>query len=160
MGESAACRYRLARGGLVNAPGELVESSRWKTDQSQRAAHVGTNQSHTTMAGGALGLWLLVADRYFLPERSHIGGRHEGRVCVWRCGAGSCMFAQDVFAQRSGARGLPEGDYRAAVGPGYAAHPRLRVVIRRGMRWAGQPSLIFRPCQLGPHHSCLQVMRG
>jgi len=50
----------------------------------------------------------------------------------------SCLFAQDVFAQRSGSRGFGEGSYRAT---GYVGRPRLRVVVRPGLRWAGQPVL-------------------
>ena len=52
----------------------------------------------------------------------------------------SCLFAQDVFAQRSGSRGFGEGSYRASA-PGYVGRPRLRVVVRPGLRWAGQPVL-------------------
>ena len=55
-----------------------------------------------------------------------------------------CVFAQDVFAQRSGSRGADEGGYRAAA-PGYVGRPRLRVVARPGLRWAGQPRLIYYP---------------
>jgi hypothetical protein len=50
----------------------------------------------------------------------------------------SCVYAQDVFAQRSGSRGFGEGGYRAAA-PGYVGRPRLGVVVRPGLRWAGQP---------------------
>ena len=49
----------------------------------------------------------------------------------------SCLFAQDVFAQRSGSHGSGEGGYRAAA-PGDVGRPRLRVVVRPGLRWAGQ----------------------
>src|SRR6266704_6002748 len=56
----------------------------------------------------------------------------------------SCVFAQDVFAQRSGSRGFGEGGYRAAA-PGYVGRPRLRVVAHPGLRWAGQPRLIYYP---------------
>jgi hypothetical protein len=56
----------------------------------------------------------------------------------------SCVFAQDVFAQRSDSRVSGEGGYRAAA-PGYVGRPRLRVVVRPGLRWAGQPRLIYYP---------------
>ncbi len=56
----------------------------------------------------------------------------------------SCVFAQDVFAQRSVSRGFGEGGYRAAA-PGYVGRPRLRVVAHPGLRWAGQPRLIYYP---------------
>jgi hypothetical protein len=75
----------------------------------------------------------------------------------------SCVFAQDVFAQRSGPRGFGEGGYRA-VAPGNVGRPRIRVVIRPGLWWAGQPRLIYYPylisrtCQLELPHSILQVM--
>jgi len=50
----------------------------------------------------------------------------------------SCVFAQDVFAQRSGSG---EGSYRA-VAPGHVG--RTRVVIRP-LRWSGQPRLVYYP---------------
>ena len=56
----------------------------------------------------------------------------------------SCVFAQGVFAQRGDSRVFGEGGNRAAV-PGYVGHPRLRVVVRPGLRWAGQPRLIYYP---------------
>ena len=56
----------------------------------------------------------------------------------------SCVFAQDVFAQRSGSRGFGEDDHRAAA-PGYVGRPRLHVVVRPGLRWDGQPRLIYYP---------------
>ena len=56
----------------------------------------------------------------------------------------SCVFAQDVFAQRSGPRGSGEVGYRAAA-PGFVGRPRLRVVVRPGLRWAGQPRLFYYP---------------
>ena len=43
----------------------------------------------------------------------------------------SCVFAQDVFAQRGGFR---EDGLRAAA-PGYVGRPKLRVVVRPGLRW-------------------------
>ena len=46
----------------------------------------------------------------------------------------SCVFAPDVFAQRGGFR---EG---AA-----ASNPRLRVLVRPGLRWTGPPRLIYYP---------------
>ena len=56
----------------------------------------------------------------------------------------SCLFAQGVFAQRSGSGGFGEGGYRAAA-PGYVGRPKLRVVVRPGLRWTGQPRLIYYP---------------
>jgi hypothetical protein len=49
----------------------------------------------------------------------------------------SCVFAQDVFAQRSGFR---EDGFRAAA-PG--GRPKLRVVVRPGLRWAGGPRFYY-----------------
>jgi hypothetical protein len=51
----------------------------------------------------------------------------------------SCVFAQDVFAQRDGSR---EVGFRAAA-PGYVGRPRLRVVVRPGLRCAGWPTLCY-----------------
>jgi hypothetical protein len=53
----------------------------------------------------------------------------------------SCVFAQDVFAQRGGFR---EAGFRAAA-PGYIGRPKLRVVVRSSLRWAGPPRLIYYP---------------
>ena len=53
----------------------------------------------------------------------------------------SCVFTQDVFAQRGGFR---EAGFRAAA-PGYIGHPKLRVVVRPSLRWAGPPRLIYYP---------------
>ena len=50
----------------------------------------------------------------------------------------SCVFAQDVFAQRSGSG---EGSYRA-VAPGHVGRPR---VVIRPLRWSGQPRLVYYP---------------
>ena len=50
----------------------------------------------------------------------------------------SCVFAQDVVAQRRG--GFREG----AAAPGYVGHPRLRVVVRPILPWTGPP-LIYYP---------------
>ncbi len=47
----------------------------------------------------------------------------------------SCVFAQDVFAQRGGHR---EG----AAAPGYTGRPRLRVVVHPW--WTGPP-LVYYP---------------
>ena len=47
----------------------------------------------------------------------------------------SCVFAQDVLAQRGGYR---EG----AAAPGY--RPRLRVVVHPN-RWTGPPKLVYYP---------------
>jgi hypothetical protein len=46
-----------------------------------------------------------------------------------------CVFAQDVFAQGGGFR---EAGFRAAA-PGYVGRPKLRVVVRPGLRCAGPP---------------------
>ena len=54
----------------------------------------------------------------------------------------SCVFAQDVFAQRSGSRGLGEAGFRTAA-PGYIGRPKLRVVVRPGLRCAGRPRLCY-----------------
>jgi hypothetical protein len=54
----------------------------------------------------------------------------------------SCLFAQDVFAQRSGSRGLGEAGFRTAA-PGYIGRPKLRVVVRSGLRCAGRPRLCY-----------------
>ena len=51
----------------------------------------------------------------------------------------SCVFAQDVFAQRGGFR---EDGLRAAA-PGYVGRPKLRVVVRPGLRCAGWPALCY-----------------
>ena len=51
----------------------------------------------------------------------------------------SCVFAQDVFAQRDGSR---EAGFRAAA-PGYVGRPRLRVVVPPGLRCAGWPRLCY-----------------
>ncbi len=53
----------------------------------------------------------------------------------------SCVFTQDVFAQRSGFR-------VHAAAPGYIGHPRLRVVVRP--RWNGPP-LVYYPYADLPH---------
>jgi hypothetical protein len=52
----------------------------------------------------------------------------------------SCVFAQDVFAQRGGFR---EAGFRAAA-PGYIGRPKIRVVVRPSLRWAGPP-LVYYP---------------
>ena len=52
----------------------------------------------------------------------------------------SCVFAQDVFAQR----GVREDGFRAAA-PGYVGRAKLRVVVRPGLRWAGPPRLSYYP---------------
>jgi hypothetical protein len=76
----------------------------------------------------------------------------------------SCLFAQDVFSQPSGSGGFGEGGYPAAA-PGYVGRQKLRVVVRPGLRWAGQPRLIYYPYSdlpyvpVGTPHSILQVMR-
>jgi hypothetical protein len=54
----------------------------------------------------------------------------------------SCVFAQDVFAQRGGSRGFGEDGYRAAA-PGYIGRPKSRVVVRPGLRWAGPPLIYY-----------------
>jgi hypothetical protein len=51
----------------------------------------------------------------------------------------SCVFAQDVFAQRGGAG---EPGFRAAA-PGYVGRPKLRVVVRPGLRCTGWPRLCY-----------------
>jgi len=51
----------------------------------------------------------------------------------------SCVFAQDVFAQRGSLR---EDSFRAAA-PGYVGRPRLRVIVRPGLRCAGWPRLCY-----------------
>src|SRR5215831_3810588 len=58
--------------------------------------------------------------------------------------AASWVFAQDVFAQRTGSG---EGGYRAAA-PGHLGRPR--VVIRR-LRWPGQPRVVYYPGSDLPH---------
>jgi hypothetical protein len=67
------------------------------------------------------------------------------RASVLRAAAllASCVFAQDVFAERSGSRAFVEDGHRAAA-PGHVVRPRLRVVVRP-LRWAGQPRLIYYP---------------
>jgi hypothetical protein len=47
----------------------------------------------------------------------------------------SCVFAQDVFAQRGSSRGVGGGGYRSAA-PGYVGRPGLRVVVRPVRRLA------------------------
>src|SRR5205823_2709804 len=71
-------------------------------------------------------------------------GRRPGADSGAAALVASCVFAQDVFAQRSGSRGFGEGGYRAAA-PGYVGPPRLRVVVRPELRWTGQPRLIYYP---------------
>ena len=44
----------------------------------------------------------------------------------------SCVFAQDVFAQRGGFR---EAGFRAAA-PGYIGRPKQRVVVRPSLRYS------------------------
>jgi hypothetical protein len=61
----------------------------------------------------------------------------------------SCVFAQDVFAQHSDSRVFGEGGYRAP--PGYVGRPRLRVVVRPGLRRAGWPRLIYYPYSDRPY---------
>ena len=51
----------------------------------------------------------------------------------------SCVFAQDVFAQRGGVR---EAGFRASAS-GYVGRPKLRVVVRPGLRCAGWPRLCY-----------------
>jgi hypothetical protein len=75
----------------------------------------------------------------------------------------SCVFAQDVFAQRGGSRGFGEDGYRAAA-PGYIGRPKSRVVVRPGLRWAGPPLIYYAGSDLpyvppGTPHSILQVMQ-
>ncbi len=53
----------------------------------------------------------------------------------------SCVFTQDVFAQRAGFR-------VHAAAPGYIGHPRLRVLVRP--RWNGPP-LVYYPYPDLPH---------
>ena len=55
----------------------------------------------------------------------------------------SCVFAQDVFAQRGGIR---EG----AAAPGYIGRPKVRVVVRSSLPWTGPP-LIYYPYADLPH---------
>jgi hypothetical protein len=50
----------------------------------------------------------------------------------------SCLFAQEVFAQRGGSR---DGGYRAAA-PGHVGRPR---VVIRPLRWPGPPRLVYYP---------------
>jgi hypothetical protein len=109
-----------------------------RTNQSRRARVSGT--------GLFAGLWLFGGlSCIFCPR-----GPHKELVMrrAFVLGAAalvaSWLFAQDAFAQRSGSRGFGEGGNRAAV-PGYVGHPRLRVVVRPGLRWAGQPRLIYYP---------------
>jgi hypothetical protein len=59
----------------------------------------------------------------------------------------SCMFAQDVFAQRGGFRGFHEGGFRAAA-PGMLAVSR--VVVRPGLRFPIPAGLPYVPVGTPP----------
>jgi hypothetical protein len=54
----------------------------------------------------------------------------------------SCAFAQDVLAQRSGPREVGNGNLRT-ISPGYVARPKVRVVVRPGLRCGGWPRLCY-----------------
>jgi hypothetical protein len=51
----------------------------------------------------------------------------------------SCVFAQDVFAQRSVVR---EAGYNTAD-PGHVGRPKLRVIVRPSLRCSGWPRLCY-----------------
>ena len=84
------------------------------------------------------GAGFLVAYRSFFPG-PHRRSVMKGAIVLGVVAlVASCVFTQDVFAQRTGS---VEGSYRA-VAPGHGGPPR---VVVRPLRWAGHPRLVYYP---------------